>query len=281
MIKLIHRMTAEKILEYVDAKVESGRRIDIESLAAYSGYNRRHLQRLFLAETGVRLGKYIRCRRLNRAALLLRFSRRRYQDIALSVGFDSQQSFNREFKRVTGMTPKAYREKPEWVLLPLSGSKRKKYTIPPPTVVWLSGGAVVGEEVVFYGTVDNQPDNPGIDAYLERIFGTEAKCQEELWMVVHTSPVEHEQYHYRSVCGIGHPEARKGRVFTYCAGKYLKVEFETTRETHLERTHHLYLNILPERVDVIRAGQEIMVLRHEKDKVMCTLYIPVPGERKG
>ncbi|EOU2287924.1 hypothetical protein ACVN7E_24835 [Escherichia coli] len=34
MIKLIHRMTAEKILEYVDAKVESGRRIDIESLAA-------------------------------------------------------------------------------------------------------------------------------------------------------------------------------------------------------------------------------------------------------
>ncbi len=140
MIKLIHRMTAEKILEYVDAKVESGRRIDIESLAAYSGYSRRHLQRLFLAETGVRLGKYIRCRRLNRAALLLRFSRRRYQDIALSVGFDSQQSFNREFKRVTGMTPKAYGEKPEWLLLPLSGSKRKEYTIPPPTVVWLSGG---------------------------------------------------------------------------------------------------------------------------------------------
>lgn len=27
-------MTTEKILEYVDAKVESGRRIDIESLAA-------------------------------------------------------------------------------------------------------------------------------------------------------------------------------------------------------------------------------------------------------
>ncbi|EPO2325480.1 hypothetical protein ACT7IK_005042, partial [Escherichia coli] len=54
-----------------------------------------------------------------------------------------------------------------------------------------------------------------------------------------------------------------------------------TRETHLEKTHHLYLNILPERVDVIRTSQEIMVLRYEKDKVMCTLYIPVPGERKG
>lgn len=52
MIKLIHRVTVEKILEYVDAKVESGCRIDIESLAAYSGYSRRHLQRLFLAETG-------------------------------------------------------------------------------------------------------------------------------------------------------------------------------------------------------------------------------------
>lgn len=278
MTKLIHRMTAEKILEYVDAEVESGRRIDIETLAVYSGYSRRHLQRLFLAETGAGLGEYIRRRRLNRAALLLRFSRRRYQDIALSVGFDSQQSFNREFKRATGMTPKEYREKPEWVLLPLSGSRRRMYDIPSPEAVWLPGGTVTGEEVVFYGTVDNLPDNPTIDAYLARIFGAETQRQGELWIVTHATPVDGPQYHYRSVCGSGHPDARKGEVFRYSAGKYLKVEFETTRETHIERTHHIYLNILPEMQVVRRASEEVMVLRYEGDKVMCTLYIPVRGD---
>lgn len=278
MANLIHRMTAEKILEYVDAEVESSRRIDIESLATYSGYSRRHLQRLFLTETGMGLGEYIRRRRLNRAALLLRFSRRRYQDIALSVGFDSQQSFNREFKRVTGMTPGEYREKPEWVLLPLSGSKRKMYDIPPPEEVWLPGGTLTSDEVVFYGTVDNLPDNPTIDAYLEQIFGTEAQSQGELWVVTHTMPVEEKLYHYRTVCGIGHQDAREGEVFEYSAGKYLKVEFESTRETHIERTHHIYLNILPEMRVVRRASEEVMVLRYEGDKVMCTLYIPVRGD---
>lgn len=108
-------MVVEKIMEYVDTEVESCRRIDIDTLAIYSGYSRRHLHRLFMAETGMRLGEYIRNQRLNRVVLLLLFTRRQYQDIALSVGFDSQQSFNRAFKKATGMTPKEYREKTDRV----------------------------------------------------------------------------------------------------------------------------------------------------------------------
>ncbi|HAX5242334.1 TPA: helix-turn-helix transcriptional regulator [Escherichia coli] len=113
--KTIHRMVVEKIMEYIDTEVESCRRIDIDTLAIYSGYSRRHLHRLFMAETGMRLGEYIRYQRLNRVVLLLLFTRRQYQDIALSVGFDSQQSFNRAFKKATGTTPKAYREKTDRV----------------------------------------------------------------------------------------------------------------------------------------------------------------------
>lgn len=109
--KLIHRTVVERIMEYVDTEIESGRRIGIETLAIYSGYSRRHLYRLFMAETGMRPGEYIRYQRLNRVLFLLLFTRRQYQDIALSVGFDSQQSFNKAFKKATGITPKMYREK--------------------------------------------------------------------------------------------------------------------------------------------------------------------------
>ncbi|MGP3592755.1 helix-turn-helix domain-containing protein [Vagococcus sp. WN89Y] len=278
MTNLLHKMMAEKILEYVDAEVESGRRTDIDTLAAYSGYSRRHLQRLFLAVTGVGLGEYIRRRRLNRAALLLRFSRRGYQDIALSLGFDSQQSFNREFKKSTGMTPMQYREKPEWEFFPLSGSIRKKYDIPAPQEVYLPGGAVVGKEVIFYGTVDNQRDNATIYAYLERIFGEKALRQGELWVVSRATPAMDSKYHYRAVNGVGVPGGRKGKVFSYSAGKYLQIRFETERETHLEQVHYLYLNILSERRTVRRAEPEVMVLNYDEGKVMCTLYIPVVTE---
>ncbi len=107
----MHRIVIEKIIEYVNTEVESCRRIGIETLAIYSGYSRRHLHRLFMAETGMRLGEYIRRQRMDRVMFLLLFTRRQYQDIALSVGFDSQQSFNRAFRKATGMTPTAYREK--------------------------------------------------------------------------------------------------------------------------------------------------------------------------
>ncbi len=280
MANQFHRMTAEKILEYVDAEVESGRRTDIATLAAYSGYSRRHLQRLFLSVTGMGLGEYIRRRRLNRAALLLRFSQRGYQDIALSVGFDSQQSFNREFRKSAGMTPAQYREKPEWVFFPLSGSIRKKYEISRPEEVFLSGGTVVGEEVVFYGTVDNYLDNATVRAYLERIFGEKSQCQGELWVVTRATPVSDKKYHYRAVNGIGLPGGQEGKVFPYSEGKYLKVRFETERETHIEQMYYLYLNILPEMRAVRRAEPEVMVMQYEQDKVMCTLYIPVAVEEQ-
>nr|WP_180562371.1 AraC family transcriptional regulator [Escherichia coli] len=278
MTSLIHKMTTEKILEYVDTRIESGCRIDIDTLATYSGYSRRHLQRLFLAVTGTGLGEYIRRRRLNRAALLLRLSQRGYQDIALSVGFDSQQSFNREFKKNTGMTPAQYRKKNEWIFFPLSASLRKKYDFSLVEQVYLPGGMVVGKEVVFYGTIDNNPNNETIHQYLEKIFGAGAQHQGELWIVTRATPVVNKKYHYRTVNGIGVPGGKEGKVFTYSAGKYLKVQFETRRKIHFEQVHYLYLNILSEKQIVRRADSEVMVMNHDDGRVICTLYIPVVSE---
>lgn len=137
---LIHQMTVDKILEYIESEVESGSRLEIDKLKDYSGYSRRHLQRLFKKVTGLGLGEYIRRRRLNRAALLLRFSLRSYQDIALSVGFDSQQSFNRAFKKFTGISPGQYRSRPEWILSPLIGIMRNSYCFESINEVYKEGG---------------------------------------------------------------------------------------------------------------------------------------------
>lgn len=53
----------------------------------------------------VPLGEYIRKRRLCRAAILVRLTAKSMLDIALSLHFDSQQSFSREFKKLFGCSP--------------------------------------------------------------------------------------------------------------------------------------------------------------------------------
>lgn len=101
----MQRMTVRQVLAFIDDNLENEARIDVATLARYSGYSMRHIQRLFRDVTGMKVGEYIRRRRLTRAALLLRLTLRPLADIAFSLGFDSQQSFNREFKKLTGYAP--------------------------------------------------------------------------------------------------------------------------------------------------------------------------------
>ncbi|MEB6547457.1 helix-turn-helix domain-containing protein, partial [Escherichia coli] len=82
----ISEITIEKIIERIEAEIERGSRLSVREVALWSGYSHRHLQSLFLMYTGIPLGEYIRRRRLNRVALLLRLSQRSFQDIALSTG---------------------------------------------------------------------------------------------------------------------------------------------------------------------------------------------------
>jgi AraC family transcriptional activator of mar-sox-rob regulon len=64
----------------------------------------------------VPLGEYIRKRRLCRAAILVRLTAKSMLDIALSLHFDSQQSFSREFKKLFGCSPREYRHRDYWDL---------------------------------------------------------------------------------------------------------------------------------------------------------------------
>lgn len=89
----------KKVIERIDAIIETGERLSVKELTMWSGYSHRHLQRLSLMDTVFPLGKYICRRRLSREAFLLRLSRLSFQDIALSVGFDCQQSMSRDFKK--------------------------------------------------------------------------------------------------------------------------------------------------------------------------------------
>jgi AraC family transcriptional activator of mar-sox-rob regulon len=94
------------LLDWIDNNLDS--RLDIESVARRSGYSKWHLQRLFKEHTGS-LAEYIRAQKLQKSVERLAQSDEPILNVAIALGFDSQQSFNRSFKRQYGQAPGAWR----------------------------------------------------------------------------------------------------------------------------------------------------------------------------
>jgi AraC-like DNA-binding protein len=80
-------------------------------LAALCGLSVRHLNRQFQALTGNSLGDYIECYQMERARDLLGSADLPIKAIAARLGYSQSNSFARAFRRVTGSTPMAYRQR--------------------------------------------------------------------------------------------------------------------------------------------------------------------------
>ncbi|MEK3717497.1 response regulator [Paenibacillus sp. FSL R7-0333] len=75
------------------------------------GYNPYYLTRLYKRLTGQSLPDYVASSRLAEARKLLEGGSLIVQDISKAVGFMTEQSFYRFFKKETGITPQEYRER--------------------------------------------------------------------------------------------------------------------------------------------------------------------------
>lgn len=95
------------LIEWIDHNIEA--RLDLDTVSARAGYSKWHLQRMFKEHTGSPLGEYIRLKKLKKSADRLTSSNEPILNVAISLGFDSQQSFNRSFKRQYGMAPGSWR----------------------------------------------------------------------------------------------------------------------------------------------------------------------------
>ena len=80
--------------------------------ARAAGISDYHFRRHFTALTGISPGKYIRRRRLGRAAQKLLETGTGILDIALDARFTSHEAFTRAFEKNFGRSPKAFRQEP-------------------------------------------------------------------------------------------------------------------------------------------------------------------------
>ncbi|EKN6165958.1 helix-turn-helix domain-containing protein [Yersinia enterocolitica] len=102
----------DELIEWIEINLE--KRPTLDDVAKISGYSKWHLQRKFKSIVGLQLASYIRRRVLTRAAVALRISRRPIIEISDELGFDSQQTFTRTFKKRFGVTPNSFRQMDQW-----------------------------------------------------------------------------------------------------------------------------------------------------------------------
>lgn len=95
-----------KILEIV----EGGSVYSIGALAGELNLSASHLQHLFKAQTGSRLGRWLVERRLRKAAFLLLQSNMSIKQIAYAVGYKHPPSFVRAFEQSFEQAPGQYRQ---------------------------------------------------------------------------------------------------------------------------------------------------------------------------
>ena len=83
--------------------------VTLDSLAAYVGFSRYTLSRMFRQHTGETFTQYLSKRRVDMAMELLAGTRMPVTQVALQCGFNSIATFNRVFREIKGCTPTQYR----------------------------------------------------------------------------------------------------------------------------------------------------------------------------
>ncbi|MEE9321133.1 MAG: GyrI-like domain-containing protein [Granulosicoccus sp.] len=98
----------QKGINYIEANLDD--ELSLREIAKQTGIGQWHYQRIFKALTNETLKTYIRSRRLGIALEQLLHTDNRIIEIAITAGFESQESFTRAFKKAFDMTPNQARK---------------------------------------------------------------------------------------------------------------------------------------------------------------------------
>lgn len=82
----------------------------LDNIASAIDINSSYLSRLFKNSLGIRFTDYLNGYRINRSIELLEHTSKSVKSISEETGFSSVQNYIRVFKKITGYTPKQYRE---------------------------------------------------------------------------------------------------------------------------------------------------------------------------
>lgn len=116
MKKEEYYLRLSRALEFVEANLNN--KIALSDISQFAFSSLSHFHRIFYFMTGITLKDYIRQRRLSNAGVQLLTSKKSIIDIAYEAQFESPESFNKSFKKMFQLSPRAFRNtKPEFTIM--------------------------------------------------------------------------------------------------------------------------------------------------------------------
>ncbi|WP_017473004.1 response regulator transcription factor [Amphibacillus jilinensis] len=98
----------DRICQYIENHLEED--LSLVRLAEIHYFNPSYLSYFFKQEQGINLSEYIDRCRIRKAKELLQNGDLKVREVSEHVGYNAAHSFTRFFKKMTGLTPKEYRE---------------------------------------------------------------------------------------------------------------------------------------------------------------------------
>jgi AraC family transcriptional regulator len=98
-----------RVLDHIEEHLEED--ISVGGLANLANLSSFHFTRMFTAAMGISPARYVSSRRLKNAMAMLAIGKLPLSEIAHRSCFSSQASFNRAFRRATGVSPGEYRRR--------------------------------------------------------------------------------------------------------------------------------------------------------------------------
>ncbi|MFB2893512.1 helix-turn-helix domain-containing protein [Aerosakkonemataceae cyanobacterium BLCC-F50] len=98
----------KQTIEYIEQHL--GEEISLEAIANHLNMSQYYFCHLFKQSMGVSPYQYVLRHRIDKAKQLLKQRKLTITDVALECGFANQTHFTKHFRKLTGTTPRAYRE---------------------------------------------------------------------------------------------------------------------------------------------------------------------------
>ncbi len=104
-----HADIMHKIIAYI--KTNYMKKITLDDVAEYVYMSRSYVSKIFNEEMNTSISSYINKVRIDKSKTLLEDESISIADIAFLVGFEDQSYFTKQFKALTGLSPKKFRDK--------------------------------------------------------------------------------------------------------------------------------------------------------------------------
>lgn len=97
------------LIKTVRRRLRSDEEVTVEAVTKELGYTRQYISGRFHRTTGRLLSHFLKEKRLEKAARLLKSGNLRVSQIARRCGFDSENYFRQQFRQRYGMSPRQFR----------------------------------------------------------------------------------------------------------------------------------------------------------------------------